>query len=136
MVGISTAEVASATDRDTLVGSIPRVEVFRALGDPTRLAVLDLLAARGSRCHCELEEELAVPANRLSFHLKVLRDVGLVGTTRRGRRSHYHLLPGALALLQAALPAAAMPAASMPAAARPAPSSTACAPVGSTEVAR
>jgi ArsR family transcriptional regulator, arsenate/arsenite/antimonite-responsive transcriptional repressor len=104
MVGRSTAEVASAADRRTDTGGVPRVEVFRALGDPTRLAVLDLLAAQGSRCHCDLEVELAVPANRLSFHLKVLRDAGLVGTTRRGRRAHYHLLPGALERVHAALP--------------------------------
>jgi ArsR family transcriptional regulator, arsenate/arsenite/antimonite-responsive transcriptional repressor len=93
-----------AADRAPEIRGVPRVEVFRALGDPTRLAVLDLLAAQGSRCHCELEEQLSVPANRLSFHLKVLRDLGLVGTTRRGRRSHYHLEPGALDLLRAALP--------------------------------
>jgi ArsR family transcriptional regulator, arsenate/arsenite/antimonite-responsive transcriptional repressor len=109
MVGRSTAEVASVTDRAPEVGGVPRVEVFRALGDPTRLAVLDLLAVHGSRCHCELEAQLEVPANRLSFHLKVLRDVGLVGVVRRGRRSHYHLEPGALDLLRAALPAPHQP---------------------------
>jgi ArsR family transcriptional regulator len=107
MVGTSTAEVASAPDRTTGSSDAARVELFRALGDQTRLAVLDLLATGGSRCHCELEVELGVPANRLSFHLKVLRDAGLVGTTRHGRRSHYHLLPGALGRLSAALPAAA-----------------------------
>ncbi|MFU8841246.1 MAG: ArsR/SmtB family transcription factor [Nitriliruptoraceae bacterium] len=97
------------TDRASEVDGVLRVEVFRALGDPTRLAVLDLLAIHGSRCHCELEAQLGVPANRLSFHLKVLRDVGLVGAVRRGRRSHYHLEPGALDLLQAALPARQQP---------------------------
>jgi len=106
MVGTSTAEVAAAADRRNATGVEARAELLRALGDPTRLAVLDLLAAQGSRCHCELEVDLAVPANRLSFHLKVLRDAGMVGVTRRGRRSHYHLLAGALERVHAALPSA------------------------------
>lgn len=104
MVGRSTAQVAPATDRTGDIGGVPRVEVFRALGDPTRLAVLDILATQGPRCHCDLEEELDVKANRLSFHLKVLRDVGLVDATRYGRRSRYHLTPGAIDLLRDALP--------------------------------
>jgi len=104
MVGRSTAQVASATARTGEVGGVARVEVFRALGDPTRLAVLDILATQGPRCHCDLEEELAVKANRLSFHLKVLRDVGLVDASRHGRRSRYHLTPGAIDLLRDALP--------------------------------
>jgi len=91
----------------------PRVEVegfdvrlglLKAVADPTRLQVLDALAVHGSRCHCELEEDLEVPANRLSFHLKVLRDAGLVLTVRCGRRVRYHLAPAALARVHEALP--------------------------------
>lgn len=63
-----------------------RLELLKAVADPTRLAVLDSLAADGARCHGDLEVELGVPANRLSFHLKVLRDAGLVRANRHGRR--------------------------------------------------
>ncbi|MFP4312558.1 MAG: ArsR/SmtB family transcription factor [Nitriliruptoraceae bacterium] len=108
-------EVAPAADRtpaDTPESGLDlpaRVALFRALADPTRLAVLELLAATDSRCHCDLEAALDVPASRLSFHLKVLRDAELVGTTRRGRWAHYHLLPGALARLRSALPSGQVP---------------------------
>lgn len=86
-------------------GTDDRLTLLRAVADPTRLAVLDSLAARGARCHCDLEVELGVPANRLSFHLKVLRDAGLVRTNRHGRRVRYCIEPGAMAVLRAALPA-------------------------------
>jgi ArsR family transcriptional regulator, arsenate/arsenite/antimonite-responsive transcriptional repressor len=82
-----------------------RVTLLKAVADPTRLQVLDLLSRVGPRCHCELEEELEVPANRLSFHLRTLRDVGLVATRRRGKRVEYQLEPHGLQTLHLALPA-------------------------------
>jgi ArsR family transcriptional regulator, arsenate/arsenite/antimonite-responsive transcriptional repressor len=81
-----------------------RVAALKAVADPTRLQVLDLLAAAGPRCHCELEAELTVPANRLSFHLRVLRDAGLVTTRRRGKRVDYELAPTGLRALRDAIP--------------------------------
>jgi ArsR family transcriptional regulator, arsenate/arsenite/antimonite-responsive transcriptional repressor len=81
-----------------------RVAMLKAAADPTRLRVLDRLAEVGPRCHCELEEELAVPANRLSFHLRILRDAGLVTTLRRGKRVEYQLEPLGLRTLHVALP--------------------------------
>jgi ArsR family transcriptional regulator, arsenate/arsenite/antimonite-responsive transcriptional repressor len=101
MVGTLNAEAPGA-DR---IRSHDRLELLRAVADPTRLAVLDSLAADGARCHCDLEVELGVPANRLSFHLKVLRDAGLVRANRAGRRVRYCLEPTALAALRDALPA-------------------------------
>lgn len=81
-----------------------RLQLLKAVADPTRLAVLDTLAAGGARCHCDLEDELGVPANRLSFHLKVLRDAGLVRANRQGRRVRYCLQFGAIDAVRAALP--------------------------------
>lgn len=78
--------------------------LLRAVADPTRLAVLESLAAEGARCHCDLEVELGVPANRLSFHLEVLREAGLVRANRAGRRVRYRLEPTAIAALREALP--------------------------------
>ena len=84
-------------------GLAVRVALLKALADPTRLQVLDLLAAEGERCHCDLEQALDVPASRLSFHLRMLRDAGLVGTRRHGRWVSYHLHADALAPLQPVL---------------------------------
>jgi ArsR family transcriptional regulator, arsenate/arsenite/antimonite-responsive transcriptional repressor len=101
MVGTSLAEVTTVADRTPLD---VRLQLLKAVADPTRLAVLDTLAAEGARCHCELEVELDVPANRLSFHLKVLRDAGLVRANRQGRRVRYCLEYGAIEAVRAALP--------------------------------
>lgn len=99
MLGDSTP---AAGDRDQLT-------LLKAVADPTRLAVLELLAGRGQRCHCELEEELAVATSRLSFHLRVLREAGLVRAVRCGRRVGYHLADDAHERLVAALPTAPVP---------------------------
>jgi ArsR family transcriptional regulator len=69
--------------------------VFQALSDQTRLAILDLLRD-GERCVCELQEALDAAQSRLSFHLKVLKDAGLVSDRREGRWSYYTLEPDAL----------------------------------------
>ena len=76
----------------------------RTVADPTRLAVLDSLAADGARCHQDLEVDLGGPASRLSFHLKVLRDAGLVRANRQGRRVRYCLVFGAIDAVHAAVP--------------------------------
>jgi ArsR family transcriptional regulator, arsenate/arsenite/antimonite-responsive transcriptional repressor len=64
--------------------------LFHALSDETRLAVIDLLRS-GEQCVCELQDALDVAQSRLSFHLKVLKDAGLVVDRREGRWSYYTL---------------------------------------------
>src|SRR5205807_5531861 len=59
---------------------------FRALSDETRLKIIDLLR-RGERCVCELTEALDVAQSLLSFHLRTLKDAGLVTDRREGRWS-------------------------------------------------
>lgn len=76
---------------------------FSALGDPIRLRVLDALRG-GVRCVCELRKEIDVAPNVLSYHLKVLRDAGLVAATRRGRWVDYRLADAALAAIQDVVP--------------------------------
>lgn len=71
------------------------VSLFHALSDPTRLSVLELLRG-GELCVCELQEELAAAQSRLSFHLRVLREAGLVTDRREGRWSYYSIVPEAL----------------------------------------
>ncbi|MEX2533854.1 MAG: metalloregulator ArsR/SmtB family transcription factor [Nitriliruptoraceae bacterium] len=101
MVGTTLAEAGTSADRTSLD---MRLKLLKAVADPTRLAVLDSLATDGARCHGDLEAQLGVPANRLSFHLKVLRDAGLVRANRQGRRVRYCLEFGATDAVRAALP--------------------------------
>lgn len=75
---------------------------FHALADPTRLAVLDLLRD-GERCVCDLTAALGATQSRLSFHLKVLKDAGLVLDRPDGRWVHYRLAPDALTAVRDAL---------------------------------
>lgn len=69
--------------------------LFHALSDETRLAILDLLRD-GERCVCELQDALDAAQSRLSFHLRVLKDAGLVRDRREGRWSYYTLVPETL----------------------------------------
>ncbi|MDA8284768.1 MAG: metalloregulator ArsR/SmtB family transcription factor [Actinomycetota bacterium] len=79
-----------------------------ALADPVRLAVVGALAG-GERCVCVLQEQVAVAPNLLSYHLRVLREAGLVCTTRRGRWVDYRLDPDGFATLWRALSGAGVP---------------------------
>ena len=74
-----------------------------AVADPIRWTVVRRLGA-GQACVCELQEIVPVAANLLSYHLKVLREAGLVTTSRRGRWVDYTLAADALERLHAALP--------------------------------
>jgi ArsR family transcriptional regulator len=69
--------------------------ICHALSDETRLAVLDRLRG-GEECVCNLTDLLATGQSRLSFHMKVLKDAGLVRDRRAGRWIHYSLKPGPL----------------------------------------
>ena len=63
---------------------------FHALSDPTRLKIVEMLS-HGERCVCELQGSLDAAQSRLSFHLRVLKDAGLVADRREGRWSYYML---------------------------------------------
>lgn len=71
-------------------------ELFHALSDETRLGVLEMLRG-GERCVCELQDELGAAQSRLSFHLRVLREAGIVEDRRDGRWMYYRIVPDALA---------------------------------------
>ncbi|MEM8831737.1 MAG: metalloregulator ArsR/SmtB family transcription factor [Cyanobacteria bacterium P01_G01_bin.19] len=73
---------------------------FRALGDPLRLQIIELLRSQ-ELCVCELCEKLAVNQSKLSFHLKNLKDASLLNSRQEGRWVYYSLnLPQFLALEQ------------------------------------
>jgi ArsR family transcriptional regulator len=63
---------------------------FHALSEPLRLKVLDLLKSQ-ELCVCELCEKLGVTQSKLSFHLKTLKEAGLVRSRQEGRWIYYSL---------------------------------------------
>jgi ArsR family transcriptional regulator len=79
------------------------VDLLQAVADPVRWTVLARLAT-GTACVCELQEHFPIAANLLSYHLKVLREAGLVTTARRGRWVDYSLAPDAMDRIRGALP--------------------------------
>jgi len=76
---------------------------FRALADPTRVAIVNLLAGAEEVCVCELVAEFDLSQPTVSHHLKVLREAGLVESRRRGTWVYYRLVPEALADLSATI---------------------------------
>ena len=71
--------------------------VAKALGDPIRLQLVDVLRRHaGEVCVCELIPLFDVGQSTVSHHLKVLRDAGLVASERRGLWAYYYVLPDAL----------------------------------------
>jgi len=76
---------------------------FKAVGDPTRLRILAVLAD-GTHCVCEIQEAVDVPGNLLSHHLKVLREAGLIEGAKRGRWIDYSLNAATIERLAGALP--------------------------------
>ena len=68
---------------------------FKALSDPNRLRILDRLRG-GEHCVCELTGVLDARQSLLSFHLKTLKDAGLVTERPDGRWTHYALDPAAV----------------------------------------
>ena len=79
-------------------------DAFQALSDETRLAVLEMLRD-GERCVCDLQAALDAAQSRLSFHLKVLKDAGLVTDRKEGRWSYYALNAERFAELEAIMSA-------------------------------
>lgn len=81
-----------------------RASLFSALGDPIRLHILDRLAGC-KKCVCDLQEAIGIAPNLLSYHLRVLREVGLVEAKRRGRWIDYEIPEAAGQFIAQALPA-------------------------------
>lgn len=71
---------------------------FHALSDETRLQILEFLRG-GERCVCDLTDGLDAAQSRLSFHLKTLKDAGLVIDRKQGRWVYYSLNPDTLTAL-------------------------------------
>ncbi len=95
--------VTGATSIEMTPGVQGAAELLAVAADPIRWRVLTQLTA-GETCVCDLQQRIPIAANLLSYHLKVLRQTGLVTTTRRGRWIDYTLAVDAIDRLRAALP--------------------------------
>ena len=69
---------------------------FKALADPTRVAIVNRLASVAECCVCDLNAAFDLSQPTISHHLKVLRDAGLVESSRRGTWAYYRLVPEAV----------------------------------------
>ena len=77
-------------------------QVAKALGDPVRLQLVDVLRKHpGKVCVCELVPLFDLSQPTVSHHLKVLRDAGIVGSERVGLWAYYFVVPEALRELSA-----------------------------------
>jgi ArsR family transcriptional regulator len=89
-----------ATEREQLVA------MFKALSDPTRLNIFRLVAAQEAPiCACDVVDRFQVSQPTISYHMKVLRDAGLITVSRRGVWAYYATNPRGLALLRDSLDA-------------------------------
>jgi ArsR family transcriptional regulator, arsenate/arsenite/antimonite-responsive transcriptional repressor len=82
---------------------------FKALADPTRLAIVNHLAGRGETCVCEFNS-LGLSQPTISHHLRVLREAGLIEVARKHRTwVYYRLVPEAVEALAFALGGSSAP---------------------------
>jgi ArsR family transcriptional regulator, arsenate/arsenite/antimonite-responsive transcriptional repressor len=79
--------------------------LFKAVADPLRLRLLSLIACHdgGEACVCDLLGEFDVTAPSVSYHLKILREAGLISSERRGTWVYYRVNPGVMARMSAVL---------------------------------
>jgi ArsR family transcriptional regulator len=68
---------------------------FQALSDETRLQIVEMLAS-GECCVCDLQDSVGAYQSRLSFHLRKLKDAGVVSDRKDGRWVYYSLNPEVL----------------------------------------
>ncbi len=106
----SSASEAACCAADTLVGTRLDAQdaarlapLFKALGDPVRLQMASMIAARPELCVCEITPAFELSSGTISHHLKTLREAGLVDCERRGTFVYYWIRPEARAALSALL---------------------------------
>ncbi len=79
--------------------------MFKALGDPTRVRLLSLIAAGqgGEACICDLTDPVGLSQPTVSHHMRVLVDAGLITRDQRGRWAYFAVVPDTLEALSSAL---------------------------------
>lgn len=86
------ANALTAEEAETLA------RTFKALGDPTRVRLLSLIAASqgGEACICDLTEPVGLSQPTVSHHMKLLVDAGLATREQRGRWAYFRVVTDAL----------------------------------------
>ncbi|MGI5951686.1 MAG: ArsR/SmtB family transcription factor [Brooklawnia sp.] len=84
--------------------------IFKALGDPTRVRLVSMIAAspEGEACMCDLTEPVGLSQPTVSHHMKQLVDAGLLTREQRGKWAYYSIVPETLAMLSRVLDPAFM----------------------------
>ncbi len=83
--------------------AIELAQMFKALGDPARVKIMSMLLNADEVCACDFSASIEKTAATTSHHLKLLRDVGLVATEKRGTWVFYRVVPERLAAVRDAL---------------------------------
>jgi len=78
---------------------------LKAVADPARLRLLNLIAAAGEACACDLEDPLGLSQPTISYHLKTLTEAGFLEREQRGRWAYYRVIEGFTRDLAASLTA-------------------------------
>lgn len=83
--------------------------MFKALGDPTRVKLLSMIAAApaGEACICDMTDPVGLSQPTVSHHMKLLAEAGLVTREKRGKLAYYRVVPEVLRSLATALAPAA-----------------------------
>ncbi|HEY0933650.1 MAG TPA: metalloregulator ArsR/SmtB family transcription factor [Trebonia sp.] len=86
-------------------GAEEMAALFKAAADPLRLRLLSLIACHpgGESCVCDLTPEFDVTAPAISYHLKILREAGLITSERRGTWVYYRVVPEVMRRMSAVL---------------------------------
>ena len=106
--GISQVSAVCCTPLDTVdmtdADAAQAAAVFKALADPARVRIVNLLAiAPDAVCVCDLTPHLNLSQPTVSFHLKKLLNAGIVERSQRGKWAFYSLRPGVLSEIAGAL---------------------------------
>jgi ArsR family transcriptional regulator len=89
---------ADASSPDPALSLDRAQRLLRVLAEPIRLRVVEALRD-GERCVCDLTSDLDLAQSKLSFHLRVMKEAGLISARQEGRWIYYRLEPSALLLL-------------------------------------
>ncbi|SJZ65141.1 ArsR family transcriptional regulator [Cetobacterium ceti] len=66
-------------------------KILKAMGHPLRLEIIQLLSENGDMCVCKIQEKFKSSQSNLSQHLKILKEAGILESTKVGGWVHYNL---------------------------------------------
>ena len=94
--------ICCVTDAPPMAHDAAKVlaDTFKALADPTRVAIVNRLSSTDAVCVCDLTDAFELSQPTISHHLRILREAGLVEAERRGTWAYYRLAPDTIAALR------------------------------------